>query len=405
MTGLCALGALCGSSAVLFAQFQMPDMKQMSGIPRPVDDLPAGTISVRVIRGDLSNNIPNQPVELHAGSKVTTTKTDETGHAQFPGIAPGTPVKATTDVDGEHLESQEFAAPATGGIRLMLVATDTNKAPATSPDAPAVSGQVVLSNQSRIVIEPGDETVAVYYLLDISNSARVPVNPPTNFIFDVPKAAVGTSLMEGSAKNAGVNGRRVRVQSPFPPGRTFVQVAYELPATTGDVDIRQTFPANIEQLAVVVKKVGNVSLKSAQLARQQEFPVDNGTYIAGTGGAIAAGQPIAIEVAGLPHHSTAPRTIALALAIGIVAMAGWAASRPGDDATTRAAERKRLIARRDKLLNELVRLENDRRNARTDERRYVARREELMAALEPIYSALDSDDTGPQPADRAGLAA
>ena len=53
---LCVLGVLCGCS-VLRAQFQMPDPKQMAGIPRPVDDLPNGTVSVRLIRGQLSNNI------------------------------------------------------------------------------------------------------------------------------------------------------------------------------------------------------------------------------------------------------------------------------------------------------------------------------------------------------------
>ena len=39
--------------ALRSAQFQMPDPKQMSGIPRPVTDLPAGHVSVRLIRGQL----------------------------------------------------------------------------------------------------------------------------------------------------------------------------------------------------------------------------------------------------------------------------------------------------------------------------------------------------------------
>ena len=109
--------------------FAMPDPKQMSGIPRPVDDLPNGAISVRLIRGQLSNNITGHPVELHVGSKVITVKTDESGRAQFNDLTPGATVKATADVDGEHLESQEFPAPARGGIRLMLVATDKPKPP------------------------------------------------------------------------------------------------------------------------------------------------------------------------------------------------------------------------------------------------------------------------------------
>ena len=96
------------SGAVLVAQFQMPDPKQMSGIPRPVTDLPDGAVSVRLIRGSLANNIANHPVELHAGSKVLTQKTDESGRAQFSGLTAGAPIKATAVVDGEHLRELEY---------------------------------------------------------------------------------------------------------------------------------------------------------------------------------------------------------------------------------------------------------------------------------------------------------
>ena len=183
---LCLLTALCASSSVVRAQFQMPDPKEMAGIPRPVTDLPDKSVSVRLIRGELSNNIANHPVELHVGSKVTTVKTDENGRAQFDALAPGTSVKAVAVVDGERLESQEFPVPAQGGVRLMLVATDTAKPPATTPDAPPIAGQVVLGPQSRIVVEPADEAVNVFYLLDISNTSRAPVNPPAPFVFDLP---------------------------------------------------------------------------------------------------------------------------------------------------------------------------------------------------------------------------
>src|SRR5438093_529664 len=87
---LCALGVLCVPVA---AQFQMPDPKQMSGIPRPVTDLPNGAVSVRLIRGELANNIANHIVELHVGSKLLTAKTDEAGRAQFDGLTAGATVK------------------------------------------------------------------------------------------------------------------------------------------------------------------------------------------------------------------------------------------------------------------------------------------------------------------------
>jgi hypothetical protein len=400
---LCVLSVLGVNSS---AQFQMPDAKEMSGIPRPVDDLPAGSISVRLIRGSLSNNIPNHPVQLRVGDRVLTVRTDDAGRAQFDRIEAGAAVKASADVDGEHLESAEFQAPSSGGIRMLLVATDKSKGPATHPDAPPVSGQVLIGAQSRIVVEPGDEAVTLYYLLDISNTARVPVNPPGVFMFDMPKEAIGTTIMRGSTDKASVTGPRVRVQGPFPPGNTSLQIGCELPAGTGTVNITQTFPANLEQFAVIVKKAGETVVRSPQITRQQEFPADGEIYIASTGGAVPAGHPISIDVSGLPHHSRAPRSIALALVVGIAIVGLWSASRPSDT-SEEAAERKRLVAKRDKLLNDVVRLEQDHRNGRMDEGRYTTRRQELMAALEHIYGALDSDDAawGVERADPARAAA
>jgi hypothetical protein len=387
------------------AQFQMPDPKQMSGIPRPVTDLPDGSISVRVIRGELSNNLTNQPVELRVGGKVLTAKTDESGRAQFDKVTPGATVKASTDVGAEHLESQEFAAPAQGGVRLMLVATDTSKGPATQADAPAVTGDVVIAGESRIVIEPVDEAAQVFYLLDVANNARVPVNMKTPFAFDLPKGAEGAGIMQGSSPKASVSGTQVTVDGPFPPGHTYVQVGWQIAAAGGTVDIAQRFPATLEQLAVVVKKVGDTSLSSRQIKEQRELPAQGETFIAATGGAIAAGQTLELQVSGIAHHSAAPRRVALTLAGMIVALGVWAAGRPKDDSSARAVERKRLVARRDRLFNDLVRLEQDHRSGRTDARRYAARREELVTALENVYSALDGDDTAPDPADRAGVAA
>ena len=138
----------------------MPDPKQMAGIPRPVTDLPNGTVSVRLIRGQLSNNITNFPVELHVGSQVRTAKTDEAGRAEFGSLPAGDTLKAVAVVDGERLESEAFPAPAQGGIRLMLVATDTSKgAAARRRRAGRRRDRSSIGGQSRIIIEPGDETV------------------------------------------------------------------------------------------------------------------------------------------------------------------------------------------------------------------------------------------------------
>jgi hypothetical protein len=382
----------------------MPDPKQMSGIPRPVTDLPDRAVSVRLIRGTLSNNITGHPVELHVGSRVQTVKTDDSGRAQFNGLTPGATLKAVAVVDGERLESQEFPAPAQGGIRLLLVATDNTKKSQAAAATP-VSGQVALGGESRIVIEPGEEVVLVYYVLDIVNGASSPVNPATPFVFDMPTGAVGTAVLEGSSSQAKVSGTRVQVQGPFAPGRTTVQIVSELPSGDGTLQLTQRFPAPMERLAVIVKKVGPTTLSSTQIAKQQDVVAESQSFIIAAGGAVAAGQPIALLLGELPHHSAAPRRTALALAAAIVVIGVLVSSRRPDRDGAAEAERRRLVSRRDKLFNDLVRLENEHRNGRGDQARYAARREELIGALERIYGALDGDDTGPEPADRAGLAA
>ncbi len=402
----CIFSVLVGGVASLSAQLQMPDPKQMSGIPRPVEDLPSGTVSVRLIRGDLSNNIKKHPVELRVGDKVQTVNTNDAGRAEFPSLPPGATVKAVAVVDGERLESQEFPAPAQGGIRLMLVATDKEKEKqkAAEASAPPVTGQVVLGGESRIVIQPAEEVVQIYYLLEVSNTARSPVNPPLPFTFDMPAGAVGTAVLEGSSPQVSISGPHVRVAGPFLPGQTAVRVAADLPVSGGTLEISQKFPATLEQLTIVAKKVGNMKLSSPQIDRQQDVPAQGATVIAATGGTVPAGQSLRFTLSSLPHRSAAPRWITLTLAALIILVGGWAA-RGSADPSESGAERKRLIARREKLFQDLVRLEQDRRRGRVDQTRYGARREELLALLEHVYGALDSDDTSPEPADRAGVAA
>jgi hypothetical protein len=130
-------------------------------------------------------------------------------------------------------------------------------------------------------------------------------------------------------------------------------------------------------------------------------------FIAAAGGAVPAGGPISLTLEDLPHHNPAPRRTALLLALSIIAIGAWVATRPetGTAAAARAAERKRLLGRREKLMGDLVRLEIDHRAGRDSESHYAARREQLIASLEHVYGALDGDDTTPEPATRAGLAA
>ena len=172
--------------------------------------------------GRSRNNVSNHSVELHVDGRVETATTDESGRAQFDNLTPGATVRAVAVVDGETLTSEEFPAPARGGIRLILVATDTRRAAKGREAASAapVGGQVAIAGDSRIVIENDEETVRVFYVFDIVNAAGTPVNLSQPFAFEAPRGAMATTVLDGSSPKASAKGTHVVVEGPFPPGTT-----------------------------------------------------------------------------------------------------------------------------------------------------------------------------------------
>ena len=84
--------AAIGSVIATGAQIPMPDPSEMSGIPLPSGDLPNASVSVRLIRGQLSNNLTDHPVELRIAGDVREASTDQSGRALFEGLEAGSAV-------------------------------------------------------------------------------------------------------------------------------------------------------------------------------------------------------------------------------------------------------------------------------------------------------------------------
>ena len=192
---------------------QMPDARQMTGVPMPSSDVAAGSVTVRLVRGDLSNNITGHPVELHGGVKALTENTNAEGRAQFVGLSPGTSVHAVAVVDGERLESKQFEVPPTSGIKLILVA-GAGALSAAGAVTPA-PGEVVFGGQSRIQIEFNDDSLEVFYLFEVVNPGTAPVSPRSELVFELPEGAQQASILEGSSPQASVRGTTVAITGPF----------------------------------------------------------------------------------------------------------------------------------------------------------------------------------------------
>ena len=191
--------------ATVAAAQDMPDPSLIHGRALPAPELRDGTVTVRVVREAIGNDAPGQQVRVTVGGTVKTATTDEQGRAEFIGLPAGE-ARAETTVDGEKLESQSFAVPASGGLRVILVAGITKAAErkkqeeAAALKAPAAKGVVTLGDDSRILMEFQDDTLWAYYVLEIVNSARTRVDIGGPLRIELPPEAAG-ALRLGAAGN------------------------------------------------------------------------------------------------------------------------------------------------------------------------------------------------------------
>jgi len=374
-----------------YAQVEMPDPSAIAGTPLPAPELPDRTVTVRVVRERMGNNIAGQDVTLTVGNDKRTLKTDAQGRAQFDGLAAGTQVQATTTVDGEVLTSQQFAVPDRGGVRIALIsgiaaAKAAEKAAAdAAAKEPARPGAVEIGPESRIIIEYQDDNLTLFYLLEVINNARTPIDIGGPLLIRLPTGAAGASVMQGSSQHASVKGDMLTITGPFPPGKTIAQVGFSLPQAGAAITIEQKLPAPLAQVFVGVEKIGDMKVSSPQLTDTREMNTEGQNFIMGTGGRLNAGDTLVLHLTGLPSHSQTPRNAALVAVVLIFGIGAWFALSP---AKAHAAQDARLNARRDRLMSEIVALEKKRRHkplSASDE----ARLERATSELERVLAELD----------------
>jgi hypothetical protein len=280
--------------------------------------------------------------------------------------------------------------PAQGGMVVLLVAGDQAGAMATA--TAAVDGVVTLGGQSRIVTAFDDEELQVYYLFEIVNAGQVPVKTREPLVFGLPSGARNTALLEGSTPTAVVRGSSVVVPGPFPPGATRVQIAFSM-APAGSVSIWQKLPVAMDQVMVMVEKVGAVVVASPQLTMIREGNSNGKQFVLGSGPGLPAGAALSLVVGGLPHPATWPRDTALAVGFLTLAAGAWGAARTRGRSAGLVA-RQHLEARRDQVFDELLALDARRQAGEVGRTEADERREHLMGELERLYGELDTVASG-----------
>ena len=390
-------------AAPAFAQMATPDPSAMAGLPLPAGDVPDASVTVRVLRERMGNNISGQAVTLRVGTESRAATTDAQGRAQFTGLTAGALVQATATVDGEVLTSQEFPVPAKGGIRVALisgiqkVAAAEKAAAAAAAKEPARPGVVEFGSESRIIFEFQNDTLTVFYLLEVVNNARTPIDIGGPILMDLPTGASGVAMMAGSSPSASVRGDLLTITGPFAPGKTSAQVGFSLPQAGAASVVQQKWPIALAQVLVAAEKIGPMQMSSAQIPEVREMASDGKVFLMGNGGRLNPGDTLVVNLSGMPAHSEWPRTVALTMAALVFGAGLWLSLSP---AAARASADAKLETRRERLLGDVVALERKRRQrplSAADETRL----QRLTSDLEKVMAALD---LGPKSGDEGHAA-
>jgi hypothetical protein len=142
---LCILGLALAPG---FALAQAPaDHGGATSAPLFVEDLPVGTVSIRLSRPAMAEAIAGINVvgrwTVDGQQKSTRVQTGSDGRALFSDVPVGSTFQAEATVEGEHLISAPFAVPAQGGTKLLMIVgaeaaeamTDMTGAPSTPSKA------------------------------------------------------------------------------------------------------------------------------------------------------------------------------------------------------------------------------------------------------------------------------
>ena len=254
----------------------MPNPKQMSGVPLPADDLPAGTMSVRVD----SRQLRQEPRRTRRSSSLVDGKTahgaDGRGRPRrrSRACARGAQVRAVAVVDGERLESQEVVDRATRAFAFVLVADRSasveraRRGRRALAAAPAVKGTVVFGPESRVIARvverPAEHLLRArdpQHRADAGRHRR-PADRST-----CRASARGATLLRGVvAAGDGERAARHRHRAVRAGHDDGARRRIELPYSGHGARLEQTWPAPLQQLTMLVLQIGGLDIASPQIA-------------------------------------------------------------------------------------------------------------------------------------------
>ena len=255
---------------------------------------------------------PDQPVEFTVDGKTQTVKTDDerprAGHRPQARHARST---RSTVVDGERLESQD------DHDRRDRHPRRARRRPIRKPTKRAAEDRAAgrRARRSRAPSSSGpsrassprchDDRLNIFYVLEILNTARTPVDIGGPLIFDLPRDARGASLLEGSTpagdgqRTARHRDRAIRAGHDVACRSASSCRTPAAPRASSSAGRRRS-----QQVTVLVAQIGELDSASPQLTTKQAM-TDQGQPRRSSAPARRSrpGRRSTLEITGLPHHA------------------------------------------------------------------------------------------------------
>ena len=226
---------------------------------------------------------------------------------------------------------------------------------------PARPGVVEIGRESRIILEFQDDNLTVFYLLEIVNNARTPIDIGGPLLIELPTGAAGASMMQGSspqrqrawrhaddhrAVRARQDDRRRSASRCRKPAQSLTIAQTVAGGAGAGVRRRREDRRHADVVAAADRHPRDDTRTAQPFIMAHRWPRRT------------PGDTLVLNLTGLPAHSQTPRNVGAGAGGADLRVGAWFAFSP---AKAHAAQDAKLHARREKLLNDIVALERKRR--------------------------------------------
>ncbi len=371
-----------------------------AGVATTDPSLPAGRLEVSLF-DESGAPIPNQPVLLGMVDKtnkieVRHGKSDAAGVAHFADLprGDGTGYAAVLEWHGMRLGTAPFPMPESGGARAEIRALGHTSDPSV----------MTIGSGGRVIVQMHEDNLQFLEMFPLENHSDKMFDPSPGAIeIPLPQGFVSAEAQEGDRKIDVRQNHGMAVHGAFSPQRAILNTTaknagqevvfgFVLPYHGDTRTFSQPMPNGIGTFTLITEQIPGLSVSGPGIGERQDRELGGRKYWVMPGEPIAPGGVLEFTLHGLPSTDSTGRTVAGILALMLIAGAFAFGRRPkgGARGVDVAAERERLVDRRESTFADLIALERAARDKGAPAP--ADRRKQLVGRLEQIYrdiAALD----------------